>query len=92
MGKKLILISDSEQYSGDLQVLKQIVGNDALQGRAKSIQGSFEVVPEGLVLIVTNHPITSRDTSQALIRRMITFKAERVFEERRPFISLLGLG
>nr|QYC94343.1 putative phage/plasmid DNA primase [Oedogonium sp. 210] len=87
IAKKLILISDSEHYSGDLQILKQIVGCDALQGRAKYIQGSFEVRPEGIVLIVTNNPITSRDTSQALVRRMRTFKAERVFEERRPLIS-----
>lgn len=86
VGKKLILISDSEQYSGDLQVLKQLVGGDALQGRIKYIQGAFDIVPEGNVLIVTNHPITSRDTSQALIRRMRTFKADKVTLER---ISLL---
>lgn len=38
-------------------------------------------------MVVTNYPITSRDTSQALIRRMRVFPTELVYEGRRSLIS-----
>lgn len=41
IGKEHILISESEMYSGDLEILKQIVGQDTLRGRVKYVQGSF---------------------------------------------------
>lgn len=85
-GKKLILLSDSEKYQGDFQVIKQIVGCDSLQGRTKFVQGSHEVTPEGIITIVTNSPLSSRDQSGALTRRMRTFKTEKVFSERIPYL------
>lgn len=85
-GKKLILINDSERYSGDLDILKQIVGCDSLKGRTKYVQGSTEVLPEGIVTIITNNPITSSDNSNALSRRMRSFKTEIVFSDRIPLI------
>jgi phage/plasmid-associated DNA primase len=70
-GKKLILISDTEYYKGSfMNTLKALVGNDALKGRVKYIQGSNEISPEGLVMIVGNYPLGVRDTSNAIIRRM----------------------
>jgi P4 family phage/plasmid primase-like protien len=89
-GKKLISISDSEEYHGDLSVLKQIVGGDPLKGRQKYIQGSFEVQPEGMVLIVGNHPLRTRDTGNAILRRMRVFLAERVFHTREDLIKFDG--
>jgi phage/plasmid-associated DNA primase len=68
--KRLILLSDSEDYRGDLSILKQLVGADALRGRRKYHQGAVEVVPEALVLMVSNPPIRARDTSNALARRI----------------------
>lgn len=85
-GKKLILINDSERYSGDLDILKQIVGCDSLKGRTKYVQGSTEVLTEGIVTIITNNPITSTDNSNALTRRMRSFKTETVFSSREPLI------
>lgn len=85
-GKKLILINDSERYSGDLDILKQIVGCDSLKGRTKYVQGSSEILTEGIVTIITNNPITSSDNSNALSRRMRSFKTESIFSSREPLI------
>jgi len=64
------LLSDSEDVRGDLSILKQLVGADALRGRRKYHQGAFEVVPEALVMMISNQPIRARDTSNALARRI----------------------
>jgi hypothetical protein len=72
-GKRLILVSDSERYKGDLSVLKQLSGGDALKGRIKFVQGSFEVMTEGLMLITANQPLDSEDTSDAIRRRLRFF-------------------
>lgn len=87
LGKKLILISDSEEYMGNLDILKQIVGGDALKGRIKYVQGSFEVIPEGFLVMVANHALKSRDASNAIGRRQITFVAERVTRKRDVLIQ-----
>lgn len=91
-GKKLILLSDSERYQGDLQIIKQIVGCDSLQGRTKFIQGSHEVIPEGIITIVSNTPLTSKDNSNALTRRMRTFRTDRIFPERVPYLYYNDFG
>lgn len=87
VGKKLILISDSERFSGDLHILKQIVGGDALKGRLKHIQGAFEVRPEGMVWIITNHPLVSSDTTHAVTRRMRIFPALRRSQKRESLLE-----
>jgi phage/plasmid-associated DNA primase len=85
-GKKLILLSDSERYQGDLQILKQIVGCDSLQGRIKFVQGSQEVTPEGIITVISNSPLVSKDNSNALTRRMRTFRTDKIFTERIPYL------
>lgn len=76
VGKKLISIVDSNFYKGDIGVLKMLSGNDALMGRIKYAQGSFDVHPPGLVLIVSNFPLGSLDTSGAIMRRLRLLPAE----------------
>nr|YP_009710029.1 putative phage/plasmid DNA primase [Coleochaete scutata]QFU80134.1 putative phage/plasmid DNA primase [Coleochaete scutata] len=73
-GKKLIMISNFEQYVGDLSIFKQIVGGDALKGRVKHVQGSFEVPPEGMVVLVGNKPLQSRDSSNAIRKGALKYK------------------
>jgi Family of unknown function (DUF5906)/D5 N terminal like len=90
-GKKLILISDTEHYKGDTSVLKSIVGNDALRGRMKYVQGSFEILSEGIVVIVGNYPLGVKDTTNAILRRMRTFMANTVSKVREVLIFRDGL-
>lgn len=87
-GKSLILVSDSERYRGDLSVLKQLSGGDALKGRMKFVQGSFEIQPEGLMLITANQNLDSEDTSDSIRRRLRVFPAYGRLQrsESRPLL------
>lgn len=93
-GKSLILVSDSERYRGDLSVFKQLSGGDALKGRIKLVQGSFEIQPEGLMLITANQTLDSEDTSDSIRRRQRVFPAYgRVrTSESRPLLWYVQLG
>jgi phage/plasmid-associated DNA primase len=86
VGKKLIIISDTEYYRGNISQLKAIVGGDLVKRRIKNVQGSFDVVANGMVLIIGNVPIGVRDNSNALLRTMKTFKATNVSESKIPLI------
>nr|YP_009755762.1 primase [Gonatozygon brebissonii]QIQ23040.1 primase [Gonatozygon brebissonii] len=76
-------MSDVEYYRGDLAILKMLTGGDALKGRQKLVQGSSEIVVNGLVMIVSNYPLGSLDTSNAIARRMRVFPVENVPKEIR---------
>lgn len=84
--KHLIIISDTEYYSGDLSVLKQAVGGDPLKGRIKFIQGSHDIYTRGLIMIIGNYGFGGQDTSGAIKRRMRLFKAENKVENFTPLI------
>ena len=86
-GKKLCIINDTEHYKGDMSLIKQIVGGDSIRGRLKNVNGSFEITPECLVMIVGNYPLGSRDTSGALSRRYRVFLADHVSEERTNLLT-----
>lgn len=86
-GKPLIMISDSEEYVGDLAILKQIVGNDAIKGRAKYVQGAFNITNTGNIMIIANIPFTARETSNAISRRLLVFPANNISKERKPLIE-----
>lgn len=87
IGKPLIMISDSELYTGDLSVLKQIVGNDSIQGRAKYIQGAFDIAQTGNVMVVANVLFTSKDQSTAVSRRLLVFPADAISHSRKVLIE-----
>lgn len=94
VGKGLLLIPDSEAYHGDLAVLKQLVGGDSLGGQIKFKQESLEVVLEGNILIVSNFPLSGKDSSTGLIRRIIYFNAEEIIpaSERVSLITKTQTG
>jgi phage/plasmid-associated DNA primase len=84
--KQLIIISDTEFYSGDLSILKQAVGGDPLKGRIKFVQGGKDLYTKGLVIIIGNYGFGSQDTSGALERRIRIFKADNKVTQRIPLI------
>lgn len=88
--KKLIVVSDTEMYTGPVGVLKQITGNDYLVGRRKHQQGAFNIYIEGMVLIVGNYPMYPRDATTGFLRRLIQMPATNVVkgsEERTLIIA-----
>jgi hypothetical protein len=54
------MISDSEGYEGDLTILKQITGNDIIAGRAKYVQGAFDIANTGNVTTIANNPFFTK--------------------------------
>lgn len=77
-GKRLICINDTDQYHGDLSVVKAISGGDTIQGRLKHKDGAIEIKPKGLLLITGNQPLQTRDPSGALGRRMRVLRMNKV--------------
>lgn len=87
VGKKLVLISDSEKYSSDLAILKAYTGGDSLRGRKMYTQGNINVNAEGLIVIVANNPFQTRDNSNAIKRRIRAFQTQTSYNNREPLFS-----
>lgn len=86
--KELVIMSDVEEYTGDMSVLKAFVGQDILKGSRKYVQGTFSVEPTGLLMVLANHPFSShRDAGGALARRLLPFSADKVSVKRVPLIT-----
>lgn len=91
-GKRLICINDTDQYHGDLSIIKAISGGDSIQGRTKHKSGSTEINPQGLVIITGNQPLQTRDPSGAISRRMRVLKMDKVVSpsDRKPLLYRKG--
>lgn len=74
-GKPLILINDAERYEADAPILKQITGSDTISSSCKYVQGSFPMDQVGLVMIISNHPLVSKDNADPLSRRYASIKS-----------------
>ncbi len=72
LGKRLIVITDSERYGGDVSVLKAITGQDPVRAEKKYDRRQCSIVAEGMVLIVANEPIQSSDYMSGFVRRRLT--------------------
>ena len=99
VGKRLILVSDAEHYQGDLSILKSITSGDLVRGRVKHVQGSIEVIPEGLLLITGNQPLGARYAGGTISRRARVvlmdnrpdeFKNMLSYDARRGWVGLLS--
>lgn len=73
--KKLIVISDTEYYTGSVSVLKMITGGDYISGRKKHVHEGFNVLVEGLVAVFGNYPMFPKDATTGFLRRHILFPA-----------------
>lgn len=91
-GKRLICINDTDQYQGDLSIIKAISGGDSIQGRTKHKSGATEITPHGLVIITGNQPLQTRDPSGAISRRMRVLKMDKVVSpgKRKPLLYRSG--
>lgn len=88
-GKKLICITDSERYTGDVSVFKAITGYDDLRHEKKGVQqtGSFKF--EGVVMVAANEAMQSTDYTNATARRRLSMPFNRVIppHQRRDLIA-----
>ncbi len=87
--KKLICITDSERYTGDISVFKAITGYDDLRHEKKGIQqtGSFKF--NGVVMVAANEAMQSTDYTNATARRRLSMPFNRVIapHQRRDLME-----
>lgn len=72
VGKRLMLITDAEKFTGEVAQLKAITGGDPIRIERKYKQSSgLPYKPECMVLIASNETIQSKDYTSGLQRRRI---------------------
>ena len=88
-GKRLITITDSQNYAGDVSVLKAMTGQDTLRYEEKNKQGGQGFKLQGMVIIAANEPIASKDYTSGIARRRITIGFNTLIKstERRDLIN-----
>ncbi|NJM20909.1 MAG: DUF3854 domain-containing protein [Richelia sp. SL_2_1] len=77
-GKKAIIITDSEQYSGDVSTLKKITGQDELRYEKKGVQQTGGFKFDGIVWVAANEAMQSKDYTSGLRRRRLSMPFNRV--------------
>lgn len=70
--KRLVLITDSDRYGGQVSKLKALTGQDSLPYEVKFKQSTGGFMPQALVMVAANEPIQSADYTSGLTRRRIT--------------------
>jgi len=71
-GTRLLLITDSERYGGEVSTLKAITGGDPVRYEKKNVQQTKPFIPTCMVIVSANEPIQSSDYTSGLERRRLT--------------------
>lgn len=84
-GKKLVLITDSEKYHGDVSVLKALSGGDLIRNERKGVQQLKPFTFKGLVWIAGNTALATNEHTSGFKRRRISlpFDNSKKLSERR---------
>jgi putative DNA primase/helicase len=83
-GKRLLLITDSERYGGEVSTLKAITGGDPVRYEKKNVQQTKPFMPTCMVIVSANEPIQSSDYTSGLERRLtIPFMHQVEANQRR---------
>jgi phage/plasmid-associated DNA primase/5S rRNA maturation endonuclease (ribonuclease M5) len=69
-GKVLMVITDAERYSGPVNALKAITGQDFVRMEEKFKAQRTEVAPV-MVVVAANEPVQSADYTSGLVRRRL---------------------
>lgn len=70
-GKLAVIISDAEQYSGDMSTFKAMTGGDNLRNEKKGIQQGESFPFLGLAWVAANSATASKEYTSGLYRRRI---------------------
>ncbi|SEH04318.1 phage/plasmid primase, P4 family [Candidatus Venteria ishoeyi] len=83
-GKRLVVITDSQNYAGDVSVLKALTGQDSLRYEEKNKQGGLGFKAQCMIIIAANESIQSKDYTSGISRRRITINFNnRVHSSKR---------
>jgi putative DNA primase/helicase len=91
-GKRLVVITDSERYAGNVSVLKAITGGDSLPYEAKFQQSTGGFTPTTMVVVAANEVVQSADYTSGLERRRLTvpLKNQIACEQQRNLIECVA--
>jgi phage/plasmid-associated DNA primase len=70
-GKALLMVTDAERYSGPVNALKAITGQDFVRMEEKFKAQRTEIAPV-MVVVSANEPIQSADYTSGLVRRRLS--------------------
>jgi P4 family phage/plasmid primase-like protien len=89
-GKRLVYITDSERYAGEVSTLKSLTGQDPIPFERKHKHAQASFVPRAMVVLAANEPISSADNTSGLQRRRLTIPFTRTIDpaERRTLIEV----
>ena len=71
-GKRLLVITDSERFMGDVSTLKAITGCDTVPYEKKFKQSKGDFLPKAMVIVAANEVIQSGDYTSGLARRRVS--------------------
>jgi len=92
--KRLAVFSESQEYSGPLEMLKALTGQDRIPAERKFSSAILDFVFTGGVILTGNAPIRSSDTSGAVINRRRSVLVDKVVaaSEEKVLIEFDGFG
>ena len=81
--KRLIAITDSENFMGQVSTLKALTGGDSLPYERKFMDSNNGFYPICKVIVASNEPIQSADYTSGLERRRLIVKMERQISPKK---------
>ena len=92
--KRLAVFSESQEYSGSLEMLKALTGQDRIPAERKNSSAIFDYVFTGGVILTGNSPIRSSDTTGAVINRRRSIIVDKVISaaNERVLLEFDGCG
>lgn len=92
-GKRLVIISDSSRYGGEVSVLKALTGGDPVRLEKKNKQQTGSFVFNGVVVIASNEAIQTADYTSGLIRRRmpVNFNRKTTDEDKAKWANVGGI-
>lgn len=89
--KRLVVITDSERYTGNVSMLKALTGQDTIPYEVKMKQSTGGFVPRAMVLVAANEQIQSGDYTSGLERRRVSIPFNQKIPESQQR-NLIELG
>lgn len=92
-GKRLVLISDSSRYGGEVSTLKALTGGDPVRLEKKNKQQSGSFVFDGVIVIASNEAIQTADYTSGLMRRRkpVNFNRKVTDEDKQKWAAIGGI-
>ena len=91
LDKRIVVFSECHKYSGPLEVLKQLTGDDSIRGELKGGLG-FDFYFSGGVVLAGNGPVRVSDNSGAVFNRRRSIHINKVIQSADQKAMLEGDG